>query len=81
MNGSTYTGNNIKLDGASDIFPWLPEIASYIPPSEAIETVSVVTNSFDAEQGFEAGSNINVIINQALISFTELPGSTTPIAP
>lgn len=47
VNGSTYTGNNIKLDGASHTFRWLPEIAAYIPPSEAIETVSVVTNSFD----------------------------------
>ena len=69
VNGSTYTGNNIKLDGASDIFPWLPEIAAYIPPSEAIETVSVVTNSFDAEQGFAAGSNINVIIKSGTNQF------------
>jgi hypothetical protein len=69
VNGSTYTGNNIKLDGASDIFPWLPEIAGYIPPAEAIETVSVVSNSFDAEQGMAVGSAINVIVKSGTNQF------------
>jgi hypothetical protein len=69
VNGSTYTGNNIKLDGASDIFPWLPEIASYIPPAEAIETVNAVSNSFDAEQGMTAGSAISVAIKSGTNQF------------
>ena len=62
VNGSTMTGNNMKLDGASDIYPWLPQVAAYIPPSDAIQTVNIVTNSFDAEQGIAAGSAINAII-------------------
>jgi len=69
VNGSTMTGNNMKLDGASDIYPWLPQIASYIPPAEAIQTVSIVTNSFDAEQGMAAGSAINAIIKSGTNQF------------
>ncbi len=60
VNGLTNTGHNMKLDGASDIYPWLPSQAAYIPPSEAVQTVNVVSNSFDAEQGIAAGAAINV---------------------
>jgi len=62
VNGAFNTSNNVKLDGASDAYPWQPHIAAYIPPSDAIQTVSIVTNSFDAEQGNAAGSAINAII-------------------
>jgi hypothetical protein len=43
-------------------YPWLPHIVAYVPPAEAVETVNVVTNSFDAEQGMAGGSAINVSI-------------------
>jgi hypothetical protein len=69
VNGSTMTGNNMKLDGASDIYPWLPQIASYIPPAEAIQSVSIVTNSFDAEQGMAAGSSINASMKSGTNQF------------
>jgi len=69
VNGSTMTGNNMKLDGASDIYPWLPQIASYVPPAEAIETVNVVSNSFTAEQGMAAGSAINATIKSGTNTF------------
>jgi hypothetical protein len=59
----------MKLDGASDIFPWLPQEASYIPPAEAIQAVNIVTNSFDAEQGMAAGSAINTIIKSGTNQF------------
>ncbi len=62
VNGTSYTSNNYRLDGASDVYPWQPHIAGYIPPSDAIQTVSVVTNSFNAEQGTAAGAEINAII-------------------
>ena len=50
MNGVSSTGNSTKLDGATIAYPWLPVNIAYVPPSEAIETVNVATNSFDAEQ-------------------------------
>jgi hypothetical protein len=62
VNGASYNNNNTRLEGASDLYPWLPEIAAYIPASEAIQTVNVVTASFDAEQGMAGGSVVNVFI-------------------
>jgi hypothetical protein len=69
VNGSTSTGTNMKLDGASDIYPWLPQEAGYIPPAEAIQTVSIVANSFDAEQGMAASAAINAIIKSGTNQF------------
>jgi hypothetical protein len=69
VNGSTVTGNPVKLDGASDIYPWQPMMAAYIPPAEAIATVSVVSNSMDAEQGFASGAAINAIIKSGTNQF------------
>jgi Carboxypeptidase regulatory-like domain/TonB dependent receptor len=62
VNGASYNNNNTRLEGTSDLYPWLPEIAAYIPASEAIQTVNVVTASFDAEQGMAGGSVVNVFI-------------------
>ena len=62
MNGVSSTGNSTKLDGATVSYPWLPVNIAYVPPSEAIETVNISTNSFDAEQGAAGGAAINVSI-------------------
>jgi hypothetical protein len=62
MNGVSSTGNSTKLDGATVSYPWLPVNIAYVPPSEAIETVNISTNSFDAEQGAAGGAAINVAI-------------------
>jgi hypothetical protein len=61
-NGVSSQANNTKLDGATDSYPWLPVNVAYVPSPEAIETVSVSANSFDAEQGAAGGAAINVII-------------------
>ena len=62
MNGVSSTGNSTKLDGATVSYPWLPVNIAYVPPSEAIETVNITTNSFDAEQGAAGGAAVNVTI-------------------
>ena len=62
MNGVSSTGNSTKLDGATVSYPWLPVNIAYVPPSEAIETVNISTNSFDAEQGAAGGAAVNVSI-------------------
>ena len=68
-NGATRFGNNTKIDGASDIYPWQPQYVMTVPPAESIETVNVVTNSFDAEQGGAAGAAINVITKSGTNQF------------
>jgi outer membrane receptor protein involved in Fe transport len=62
VNGVSRLQNNTKLDGASVVYPWLPTNTAYVPSSEAIEEVSIVTNSYNAEQGLAGGAAINVII-------------------
>ncbi|HTF63662.1 MAG TPA: carboxypeptidase-like regulatory domain-containing protein, partial [Edaphobacter sp.] len=60
VNGVSNTNNNTRIDGASSIYAWVPDVAAYIPSTEAIQSVDIVTNSFDAEQGLAAGAIVNI---------------------
>ncbi|MDE3178961.1 MAG: TonB-dependent receptor [Acidobacteriota bacterium] len=62
VNGASSYGNDVRLDGVSQFNIWVPENAAYIPSSDAIQVVNVVTNSFSPEQGLAGGSSINVQI-------------------
>jgi Carboxypeptidase regulatory-like domain/TonB dependent receptor len=62
VNGASDSSNNTRIDGVSTTNIWLPHVAAYVPALESLETVNVVTNSFDAEQGLAGGSAINVQI-------------------
>ena len=62
QNGISSQANNTRLDGATDAYPWLPVNVAYVPSPEAIDTVSVSANAFDAEQGSAGGAAINVTI-------------------
>ena len=62
VNGTTSSSNNVRIDGASQYNLFLPHVTSYVPSLEAIETVNVVTNNFDAEQGLAGGAAVNVQI-------------------
>jgi hypothetical protein len=60
--GTTQNANAIRIEGAISNNLWLPHVAAYIPALEAIETVSVVTGSFDADDGLSGGMAANVRI-------------------
>jgi hypothetical protein len=62
MNGVSSQANSTRLDGTMISYPWLPVNVAYVPPGEAIQTVSVSTNAFDAEQGAAGGAAVNVSI-------------------
>ncbi|MBV9081353.1 MAG: carboxypeptidase regulatory-like domain-containing protein, partial [Acidobacteriaceae bacterium] len=62
VNGATRNSNNMRIDGASSNNVWLAEVAGYVPGLESIDTVSVVTNSFDESQGLAGGAAVNVHI-------------------
>lgn len=62
VNGTSSNSVNTRIDGASSTNIYIPHMAGYVPPLESIETVNVVTNSFDAEQGLAGGAAINVQI-------------------
>ncbi|MEZ5356462.1 MAG: TonB-dependent receptor [Bryobacteraceae bacterium] len=62
VNGTSRSNNNTRIDGASQTNVWLPHMTAYTPALESIETVNVVSNSFDAEQGLAGGAAINLAI-------------------
>ncbi len=69
VNGASRSSNNTRIDGASSTNVWLPHVTAYVPALESIETVNVVTNSFDAEQGLAGGAAINVQIKSGTNEF------------
>ena len=69
VNGTSASTNNTRIDGASNTHIWLPHHSAYIPSLEAIETVNVVTNSLDAEQGLVGGAAVGVIIKSGTNEF------------
>jgi len=60
VNGTSDNQNNTRIDGVSTYNIQLPHVTSYVPTLESVQEVNVVTNSFDAEQGFAGGAAINV---------------------
>jgi hypothetical protein len=62
VNGVSRSSNNTRIDGASGTNVWLPHMTSYVPAAEAIQSVNVVTGTFDAEIGLAGGAAINVQI-------------------
>jgi hypothetical protein len=68
-NGTTRNANAIRIEGAISNNLWLPHVAAYVPALEAIETVSVVTSTFDADQGLSGGMSANVVIKSGTNQF------------
>ena len=68
-NGVSGSNNSTRIDGVSDIYAWLPEITAYTPSTEAIASVNVVTNSFNAEQGFASGAAVSVTTKSGTNTF------------
>ena len=69
VNGQSNQTVNTRIDGVQDAYPWLPANVAYVPPSDAIQEVNVVTNSFDAEQGMAGGASVNVQIKSGTNRF------------
>jgi hypothetical protein len=60
VNGTNRNNNNTRVDGAMNVYIWLPHHTLLNPPVESIETVNVSTSSFDAEQGMAGGAAVTV---------------------
>ncbi len=69
VNGGSMQNNLTRIDGASNTYMWLPFNTAYVPPTESIESVSIVTNSFDAEQGNAVGAAVNVVTKSGTNAF------------
>ena len=77
VNGVNRNNNRTWLDGAVNVFLWLPHNIAYVPPMETIEAVNVSTNNFDAEQGIAGGMAITVSTRSGTTSFTARPLRST----
>ncbi len=64
VNGGAPGLNNTRIDGTSSTsYSTSNGVASlYVPALESIESLNIVTNVFDAEQGLAGGSATNVLI-------------------
>ncbi|MCL6507399.1 MAG: carboxypeptidase-like regulatory domain-containing protein, partial [Bryobacteraceae bacterium] len=60
VNGTALNNNRTRVDGATNVFIWLPQHLVYVPPVESIDTVNISTGSFDAEQGIAGGVAVTV---------------------
>jgi len=60
VNGNSANGNTTRIDGAIDYYGWLPYLIAYVTPVDAIESVTVTTDDFNAEQGMAGGASIRV---------------------
>ncbi len=60
VNGANPNNNATRVDGAVNIFIWVPHHTVYVPPAESIETVNISTSSFDAEQGMAGGAAVTL---------------------
>src|SRR2546426_3935716 len=69
INGTNRNNNNTRVDGAADVFVWLPHHAVYIPPAETVQEVNISTNNFDPEQGMTGGAAITVITKSGTNQF------------
>lgn len=69
VNGQSSQGNSTRVDGVLDLDPWLPNNVAYVPPTAAIESVNMATNSMDAEQGMANGASVNVQIKSGTNKF------------
>ena len=61
INGSSRNNNVTSVDGAAIQQVYLPHHTLYNPPTEDIQSVDIVTNSFTAEQGLAGGAVVSVL--------------------
>lgn len=53
--------NTTRVDGATNIFIWLPDHMLVVPPQESIAEVNVQTANYDVEKGLTAGAAMDVV--------------------
>jgi len=53
--------NTTRVDGATNLFIWLPNHMLVIPPQDTIQEVNVQTSNFDVEKGLTAGAATDVV--------------------
>jgi Carboxypeptidase regulatory-like domain len=68
-NGSNAQSTAVRVDGATTWNTWLPHLSGYVPTLEAIDQVTVQSNSYEADTGFAGGASVNVQIKSGTNQF------------
>jgi hypothetical protein len=68
-NGLPQHINTSRVDGATDVFLWLPDHMVIIPPSSTVEEVNVQTSNFNVQKGLTAGAATDVITKSGTNQF------------
>jgi hypothetical protein len=61
-NGTGTQGPNVRIEGVNATNPWVQQYTTFVPSVEAIQSVNVVTNTPDAEQGLSGGPSVTVLL-------------------
>ncbi len=69
VNGTPNTDVVVRIDGVSATNQWIQQLQAYTPGIEAIDTINMVTSSFDAEQGLAGGASVNLMMKSGTNSF------------
>ena len=68
-NGLPQHINTSRVDGATDVFLWLPDHMVIVPPSSTVQEVSVQTSNFNVQKGLTAGAATDVITKSGTNQF------------
>ncbi|TAM81888.1 MAG: TonB-dependent receptor [Acidobacteria bacterium] len=68
-NGLPQHINTSRVDGATDVFLWLPDHMVIIPPASTVEEVNVQTANFNVQKGLTAGAATDVITKSGTNAF------------
>ncbi len=60
-NGLPTHANTTRVDGATDIFLWLPDHMVIVPPAASVEEVNVQTATYNVQKGLTAGAATDVV--------------------
>jgi hypothetical protein len=69
VNGQSSYQNTTRTDGATNVNIWLPNHSMMVSSAETVDTVSVSTSNFDAEQGQSGGAAITVVTKSGTNEF------------
>jgi len=68
-NGLPQHINTSRVDGATDVFLWLPDHMVIVPPSSTVQEVNVQTSNFNVQKGLTAGAATDVITKSGTNQF------------
>ena len=61
--------NTSRVDGATDVFLWLPDHMVIVPPAATVQEVSVQTANYNVQKGLTAGAATDVITKSGTNQF------------